>query len=148
MDETAYRHAQLAHDRTPCVFETALLARCAVCKLAARQALAEREIVGCTSAAAHTNCATLVALLRERVAFALKLPRPGEPLAHAVTMKLQCGSVTGLQPALNTTEPDVHRLVLAARERWGDFIDLPWPEVVREVVAWQARRRAAERKAP
>ena len=144
MDETACRHAQLALNRTPCVFETALLERCAVCKLAARQG----EIVGCTSPAAHTNCATLVALLRERVAFAVKLPRPGEPLAHAVTMKLQCGSVIGLQRALNVTEPNVRRLVLAARERWGDFIDLPWPEVVREVVAWQARKRAAKRKAP
>jgi hypothetical protein len=148
MDERAYREAQRALNHTPCVFEKALLARCTVCELAARQALAEREIVGCTSPVAQTNCATFIALLRERAAFALKLPRPGERLAHAVTMKLQCGSVAGLQHALNTTEPDVHRLVLAAQERWGGLMDLPWPTVVQEVVAWQGRRRPAGGKAP
>ena len=49
MDEAAYRSARGEINRLPCVFEKALLARCAVCQLASHRALAERETIACTS---------------------------------------------------------------------------------------------------
>ena len=81
MDESAFRAARGAIDRQPCVFEKALLARCADCGLAARHALAEREAIGCGSPVARANCATLLGLLRERCAFALKIGRRDGPVA-------------------------------------------------------------------
>jgi hypothetical protein len=141
MDEAAFHARRIALAESPCVFEKALLARCARCELAQHHAVAERELVVCTSSVARTNCATLSALLRERATFALKLRPAGAPTPHAVAMKLQCGGVTGLQHALAAPNADVHRLVTSARERWGSLLDLPWQEMVRGVVAWQGRRR-------
>jgi len=145
MDEAAFRAARGAANPQPCVFEKALLARCAGCGIAVRHALAEREAIACSSAVARTNCDTLLAMLRERSAFALKL-QPGAPLPHAVTMKLQCGGLRGLQQAVDFEEEDVHRLVVAARERHEGLAHLPWPAVVAAVVAWHGRRRQAHAK--
>jgi len=143
MDETAYRAARRAVNPLPCVFEKALLARCADCAVAVRHALAERESVACASPVARTNCATLLALVAERAAFALRLPRGGDPLPHAVTMKLQCGALRGLADSLAGEDPEVHGLVVAAQRRWGSLADLPWPAIVAAVAGWQLRPRRA-----
>ncbi|MGE5089623.1 MAG: hypothetical protein ACM3QY_10895 [Candidatus Levyibacteriota bacterium] len=139
MDEAAYRAARSAAAPQPCVFEKAMLARCAACELALRHALAEREAVGCASPTARINCATVAALLRERSAFALKLA-PDAPLPHAVAMKLQCGGLKAILAVGGDT--DVHRALAAAQSRHGSLSDLPWPEIVASIVAWQNRRRA------
>jgi hypothetical protein len=139
MDETAYRAARESANPLPCVFEKALAAGCAACATSVRRSLAERETIGCASPPAHTNCATLAALMRERAAFALRLP-PGARLAHAVTMRLACGGLEGLRRCIDPDEPDVHRLVAAAQARYGSLIDLPWPDIVVALMAWQGRR--------
>jgi hypothetical protein len=139
MDESAYRAARASANPQPCVYEKALAAGCASCATSIRRALAERETIGCASPTARTNCATLAALTRERAAFALRLA-PGAPQPHAVTMRLACGALKGLRRCVDPGEPDVHRLVAAAQEKYGSLLDLPWPEVVAEVTAWQGRR--------
>ncbi len=147
MDEAAYAQAREFANPAPCVFERALLARCAECELARRHAVVEREVVACTSPTARTNCATLAALQRERASFALRLPRPGEPLAHAKAMQLQCGGLLGLRNALGAPSADVHRLVLQAHAHSMSLLDLPWDRIVRDIASWQARRRAPPPKA-
>jgi hypothetical protein len=145
VDETAFRAAAGAANPQPCVFAKALQAGCAGCRLAVHGALAERETIGCASGPAHANCATLLALLRERCAFALRLP-PGAPAPHAAGLKLQCGGIAGLRGALGAGDADVHGQVAAARERFGSLTRLPWPEVVAAVSAWQGRRRYGGRQ--
>ena len=148
MDEAAYRAALRAANHAYCVFEKALIMRRVTCELASRHALAERESVECTSPVARTNCAAFLGLLRERAAFSLKLSRRDGPMPHAITMKLQCGGLAGLQLALPATGPDVHQLVAAAQHRWGSLLDLPWSEIVRTVAEWQGRHRGPFRKKP
>jgi hypothetical protein len=148
MDEEAYRTAQEAANRAHCVFEKALIMRRLTCELASRHALAERESVECTSPVARTNCAIFLELLGERAAFSLKLTRRDGPRSHAISMKLQCGGPAGLQLVLPDTEPDVHQLVSAAQCRWGSLLDLPWPEIVGTVAAWQGRHRGPFRGKP
>ncbi len=144
MDESAFRAVRAAANPQPCVFEKALLAGCAECELSVRRALAEREALACASPVARSNCATLLALLRERSAFALKLP-PDAVAPHAVTLKLQCGGLAGLRRVVDAGASDVHRLVAAAREHHGSLLDIPWQDVVAAVQAWQGRRRQTER---
>ena len=141
MDEAAFARARVGANPAPCVFAKALLARCAQCELAQRHALAERELVACPSPTARTNCATLAALLRERATFALRLPRPGEPLPHARAMQLQCGGLQGLRDALAAPEAEVHRMVMQAHAHSASLLDLPWDAIVRDIAAWQLRRR-------
>jgi hypothetical protein len=146
MDETAYRAAREGANPLPCVFEKALAAGCVACTTSVRRALAERETIGCAAPPARANCATLAALVRERAAFALHLP-PGEALPHAVTMRLACGGLEGLRRCVDPDLHDVRRLVVSAQARFGSLVDLPWPDIVVALMAWQGRpahRRHAE----
>jgi len=145
MDEAAFRAARGAVGARACVFEKALLAQCAGCGHAARHALAEREAVGCRSAVAHANCATLLGMLRERSVFVLRIGPADGPLPHATTMRLQCGGLAGLAVAVGAeVASDVHGLVAAAQARYGSLSDLPWPALVAAVAGWRGRRRRGD----
>ncbi len=142
VDETAFHHARGEINRLPCIFERALLARHAGCELAVRHQIAERETVACADAAAHAACAELSALLREKSAFALGLAATHGILPHAMVMKIQCGGLDGLTALLDTeATPDVRRMVVMARERYGDLAALPFSEIVQGMAAWKPRRR-------
>src|SRR5512140_2943969 len=160
MDESAFRQARDAMTPRPCAFEKAMLAGACACALAARRNIAEREAVSCASTSAHAECALLCALLRQKSAFALKLVRIDAPLPHAKEMKLQCGGLRGGQhalaqgaaelpsadaPAPEGRELNVHGLVLAAQEKFGGLHNLPFARIIQSVVAYQGRRRRAER---
>jgi hypothetical protein len=132
--------------RSACIFTKALLARAAVCELAQRRAVAEREIIECPSPVARTNCGTLSALLHERARFTLRLPGPGQPLIHAQALRLQCGGLQGMQQALAAPVADVHRMVGLAHERHGSLTDLPWMSIVQVIAQWQLHR--SRRAAP
>jgi len=143
VDETAFRQMREQSNPLPCVFHAALLARQAECELVQRRSLAERETMACPNAPAHLNCETLERLFLERATFPLKL-HPGAPLTHATVMRLHCGGLRGLQQALDAPRPDVHRLIVQAQEAHGSLTELPWPRIVAQIVAWQARRRAPQ----
>ncbi len=143
VDEAAYRDMREQRNPLPCVFHAALLARQAECELAQRRSLAERETLACPNAPAHLNCETLERLFLERATFPLHL-HPGAPLTHATVMRLHCGGIQGLQQALDAERPDVHRLIAQAQQAHGSLTELPWPEIVARIVAWQPRRRSTQ----
>jgi hypothetical protein len=98
-------------------------------------------LIECSSVVARTNCGTLAALLHERARFALRLPSPGQPLIHALAMRVHCGGLIGLQQALGAAQPDVHAMVGVVHERYASMSDLPWDSIVRDLVAWRPRPR-------
>ncbi len=128
-----------------CIFEHALLARHALCDLAVRHQIAERESISCAQPAAHGACSQMSGLLREKSAFALGLTATQRILPHAMVMKIQCGGLDGLKALLDpdATAPDAARLVRLAAERYGDAAELPFSEIVQGMAAWKARRRHA-----
>ena len=142
MDEAAFHASRTRLNPTPCVFAKAILAGCASCSLAQRQALAEREVVACTMPVAHINCGTLKDLFYERATFVLRLPRPATEIPHQTAMKLACGGLQGLQAALTAPTTDVHAMVQLAQSRHDSLLDLPWKAIVDHIAAWQIRRRA------
>lgn len=128
----------------PCAFGRAILAGEAGCTLARRLARGEMESIACASPVAVINCGTLLALLRERGTFALRLPPPGRPLAHAQVMRLQCGGARALAAALGRERPDdLHAMVAESRGRWGELASLPFVPIVSSMASWQPRRRGA-----
>lgn len=143
VDESAYRHAKGEINRLPCVFERALLARHAVCELAVRHQIAERETVACAQPVARAVCAQMSGLLREKSAFALGQKTALRILPHAMVMKIQCGGLDGLKALLDpeALAPDVRRLMRLAKERHGDLETLPFSAIVQGVAAWKPRRR-------
>lgn len=145
-DQDPAAHGACSERGSTCVFAKALLARVTTCERAARRSVGEREIVECSSVVARINCATLAALMHERARFALHLPGPGQPMIHAQALRLHCGGLVGLQRALGDAPPDVHAMVGAAHERYGSLMQLPWEAIVRDIAAWQPRRRRATAK--
>jgi hypothetical protein len=143
VDEIAFRNVRGEINRLPCIFERALLARHAVCELAANHQIAERESIACTRPAAHADCAQMAQLLREKSAFALGLTATRRILPHAMVMKIQCGGLDGLRALLDPASlaPSVRRLLRLARECHGDFGELPFSEIVQGMAAWKGRRR-------
>ncbi len=129
-----------------CAFARALLARQASCPLAVMALEGEAERPRCTAPVAHTNCRTLRDLLRERATFALRLPPPDAPLAHAAELRLQCGGLRGLADALGDPPGppgDAHGLVARAQRAYGGLLGIPFDAVVAAIVRWQGRPRAA-----
>lgn len=143
MDETSYHATREQINRLPCVFEKALLAQAAVCEAAQRLSLAERETVACREPLARAACGQLLSLLRANSSFALKVKDTQRILPHAMTMKVQCGGLTGLKDLLDPAAhaPDVLRLVRLAQAEYGDFDALPYSRIVQGVVHWQIRKR-------
>ena len=143
VDEAAFRQTRGGINPLPCVFERALLARHAVCELAAWHQIAERETVSCSLPAAREACAQLGDMLREKSAFALGLASTRRILPHAMVMKIECGGLDGLKTLLDAEAlaPSVRRLVRLALERYGDLGALPFSGIVQGMAAWQTRRR-------
>lgn len=131
-----------------CIFEKALMARAAGCARVRRQPIGEREVMLCSHPPARFNCETLLALMRERSTFVLRLPPPGRPLLHAQALRLQCGGLSALA-TLAAGGPagreDVAALANGLHQAGGDFTQLPWERLVSEMAAWQPRRRAPAR---
>ena len=150
MDETAYRSARGEINREPCVFEKALLCRCAVCELEVRHSLAERETVACSNREARAQCQMLLYLLGEKSTFALHVPDSHAVLPHAAIMRIQCGGLGGLKDLLDgeAPAPSVRRLVMLARQQPGGLEGLPYSRVVQGVAAWKIRKRHHKKDEP
>lgn len=143
MDETRFHLVREQINRLPCVFEKALLCQAAACEAAQRVALAEREMVACREPLARASCGQLLTLLRANSAFALKVRDTQRLLPHAMTMKIQCGGLTGLKDLLDpeAAAPDVLKLVRRAQAEFGDLASLPFSRIVQGVAHWQIRKR-------
>lgn len=135
----------------PCVFAKAVLARQAACPLATMSLVGEAERPRCASPVARTNCDTLLALLRERARFALRLPPPETPLPHAAQLRLQCGGLRGLAAVLGEAQdatPDIHALVGRLRGAFDGLAGIPFAPVVATMVRWEGRPRPGGARGP
>lgn len=104
----------------------------------------EAERPRCASPVARTNCGTLVALLRERATFALRLPPPASPLPHAAQLRVQCGGLRGLAEVAGgegAGPSDVHALVTRLQAAHGTLAGIPFTPVVAAMTRWEGRPR-------
>ena len=150
MEEDEYRESYQDINTLPCVFERAILVRCADCEQAKRLYLAEREAVACRSVDAHVDCTTLLELMHQNARFVLRQAHIDVPLPHAKEVRVQCGGVRGLSRLLKpqsvgiNTIPDadnIHALVRTARQRFDSLKRLPFQDIVLGIAQWQSRRR-------
>jgi hypothetical protein len=120
-----------------------LLTGCVGCHCASRLALAEREVVHCNDSIAHEACADYLAHAAQRARFALHL-LPGQPMAHAARMRIQCGglhALARLNGQVDSVAPDVAGTLAEAVRRFGpDLERWPWEELVRAIRDWSPRR--------
>jgi hypothetical protein len=152
MDENQYRDTYRTINETRCWFEKSINSRKCRCARMERFNLADREGVRCTSKEAQLQCEQLLKIMREKAIFALQMTKLDGPLPHAKEVKVQLGSMLGLQKALHPELAaadevnDIHGTLLEAIEHYGAIESLPYEQIVQTVVQIQGRPKRKDRR--
>ena len=147
MDQDAYRKTFRDMNDRFCLFEKGILSNQCSCSQAERFYLAEREGVHCLSDQGQQSCGELLALLRHHARFTVKSPSDSSALPHAKLMRLQVGGLHGIWVALQPEDErpgpieDIYALVSQALARFGSLERLPFQEIIKQIAAYQGRRR-------
>ena len=149
MDQDAFRKTYREVNEVFCAFEKSLLTNQCRCAHAERFCIAEREGVHCRDEAGQARCLAWLELLREQARFALRTDEERRLLPHGKAIRLQVGGMRGLSRILGDEHPavdDIDAALRAAEARFGDLHEIPFSEVMREVAAYEVRRRSRRRR--
>lgn len=142
-NEDAYREARQSAIDLACPFERALLSGCVSCLKSKRLLLAEREVITCTVRSANELCQAFHAALHLNARFALHMD-PHQPWPFGKEIRAQCGGVLGLKAVLGQDETeaaDIALLLANGLVEYGGIEQLPYSEIMREVVHYEPRKR-------
>lgn len=152
MDQDAFRQTYREVNEVFCAFEKSVLTNECRCSQAERFCIAEREGVHCRSEPAQARCLKWLELLREQARFALRTDEERRLLPHGKAIRLQVGGMRGLTLLMApdvekpSTIEDVGALLAGAEQRFGTLEAVPFSEIMREVAAYQVRKRARRRR--
>ena len=149
MDEDKYRETYRSVNPLQCPFEKTLNSRRCQCTKMEKLHLADRECVGCLDKTAWQNCLDFLQLLRINAKFALKLTEVDGPLPHGKEIKVQNGSVIGLQKLFNPdtdNKPDIYLLLNQALAKYKLFENLPLDLLMQSIVKFKARETRKDKK--
>lgn len=152
MDQDAFRETYREVNEVYCAFEKSVLTNECRCRQAERFCIAEREGVHCRAEDRQARCLRWLELLREQARFALRANEERRLLPHGKAIRLQVGGMRGLSKALDTelidaaTVADVDGLLTEAEKQFGRLESLPYSVIMREVAAYQTRRRSRRRR--
>lgn len=151
MDQDAFRKTYHEVNEVYCAFEKSVLTNECQCSQAERFCIAEREGVHCRSAERQVRCLRWLEQLREQARFALRTEEQRRLLPHGKAIRLQVGGMRGLRLLLAPSEAvptgigDVDATLAAAEKQFGKLEAVPFSEIMREVAAYQVRKRARRR---
>ena len=149
MDEDKYRETYRSVNPLQCPFEKTLNSRRYQCSRMEKIHLADRECVGCTDKQAWQNCRDFLELLRKNALFALKLTEIEGPLPHGKEIKVQSGSIAGLQKLFKPNEedkPNIYQLLEQALTEYTMFEKLPLDQLMQSIVHFKARETRKDKK--
>ena len=149
MDEDKYRDTYRLVNPLQCPFEKTLNSRRCKCSRMKRIHLADRECVGCSEKQSWQTCRDFLELLRINAKFALKLTEIEGPLPHGKEIKVQNGSVIGLQKLFNPENkdrPDIILLLTQALTEYKNFENLPLDQLMQSIVNFKARETRKDKK--
>ena len=149
MDEDKYRQTYRSVNPLQCPFEKSLNSRSYQCARMEKIHLADRECVGCTEKQAWQNCRDFLELLRKNALFALKMTDIEGPLPHGKEIKVQSGSIVGLQKLFNPEneeKPDIYKLLEQALAKYELFANLPLDQLMQSIVHFKARETRKDKK--
>jgi len=147
MDNEVFRTTYRAVNERFCPFEKGILTNNCGCSRARRFCIAEREGINCGSDVAQARCLELLERLRRQARFALKATDEGAALPHAKAMRVQVGGLRGVHAVVMPDAPipdtieDIHGIIAAALDHFHSLADLPYQPIIRQIAAYQGRRR-------
>lgn len=149
MDEDKYRETYRTVIPLQCPFEKTLNSRRCQCSKMEKIHLADRECVGCKEKSAWEDCREFLVLLRNNAKFALKLTEIEGPLPHGKEIKVQNGSIIGLNKLFNQeteTKPDIFALINQSLDEYQNFKNLPLDQLMQSIVNFKARETRKDKK--
>lgn len=147
MEEDEYRSTYHEINEQRCIFEKSINSRRSTCEHGRRFNLADREGVACSSEVGNERCRLFLDLMRKNASFALQQLHIDGPLPHAKEVKVQTGGLLGLQGALYPEKTGAERvdniaaILRDALDRYGDFDQLPYSELVKSIVRFEGRNK-------
>jgi hypothetical protein len=152
MDQDAFRKTYREVNNVYCAFEKSVLTNECHCQQAERFCIAEREGVHCRCEASQARCLEWLDLLRTQARFALRTEEDRRLLPHGKAMRLQVGGIRGIHKVMfgdddtNKVVEDVDTTLATAQCRYGELAAVPFSDVMREVAAYQSKRRGRRRR--
>ncbi len=155
MDQDAFRETYREVNEIYCAFEKGVLTNQCNCSEAERFCIAEREGVRCNNEAGQARCLKWLELLREQARFALRTEEERRLLPHGKAIRLQVGGMRGLLRVLageSAQEPsereikDINDALARAEARFGQLEAAPFSEIMRDVAAYQVRKRSRRKR--
>jgi len=149
MDEDKYRETYRSVNTLQCPFEKTLNSRRCQCSKMERIHLVDRECVGCMEKQAWQNCRDFLQLLRSSAKFSLKMTEVDGPLPHGKEIKVQNGSIIGLNKLFNPENkerPNIYQLLNLALAKYEKFENLPLDRLMQSIVNFKARETRKDKK--
>lgn len=149
MDQDAFRETYREINEVYCAFEKSILTNECRCSCAERFCIAEREGVHCKDEVSQSRCLQWLALLRQQARFAVRGNEERHLLPHGKAIRLQVGGMRGLGAILNAdieTVDDINHALHQAEVEFDTLAEIPFSEVMREVVAYRVRKRSRRRQ--
>ncbi|MCW8933589.1 MAG: hypothetical protein OQK98_02585 [Gammaproteobacteria bacterium] len=91
------------------------------------------------------GCYELVDVLKKQSCFILGISKPDQELTHMQLMKIRCGGLIGMQRVISAqpdTIPDVLNVMQQAEIMYGNVLDFPFNEVVRDIKEFSHRKKS------
>ncbi|MEB8432313.1 hypothetical protein OO007_08735 [Cocleimonas sp. KMM 6892] len=166
MDEIEFRNTYNKLNPNRCVFEKAITNRRCDCELKRKFVLATREGVACQSKQALEQCTQILNAIRDNARFSLKIVTIDGPMPHNKELQVQAGGMLALQfifeddsntkietnhdeetnSVKQQTVINIHQTMQAAIKRYQTIDQLPYGEIVKDIVKYQSRPKRHKKK--
>ncbi|MCP3868552.1 MAG: hypothetical protein GY703_10735 [Gammaproteobacteria bacterium] len=149
MDQDAFLKTCREYGERTCLYEKGILSGQCDCPQAVRTHIAERVVVHCRSEEAKLGCEELLSMLQDQAVFTLKMARGSTVLPHAKAIRVQIGGLRGLHVVTyDTPSPpmgidNIHGLIQDAVNRFSRLDKLPFQEIIKQIAAYQGRKRGS-----
>ena len=152
MNEDEYRSTYKELNPNRCIFEKAITNQRCNCELKRKFVLASRECVACKPETALDQCTAVLDSLRNNARFSLKVVTIDGPMPHNKELQVQAGGMLALQSLVSGKSSkqkaeektarivtNIHQTMQQALLEYQSIQNLPYNEIVKGIVAYQAR---------
>ncbi len=153
MDEEQYKTVYNKLNPNRCIFEKSITNRRCDCQLKRKFVIATRECVACQSEVAMKRCTRVLDAMRNNARFSLKVVTVNGPMPHNKELQVQAGGMLALQNLITAlpdlelkTAVNIHQTMETAMEKYRDIDSLPYGELVKGIVKYQARPKRKKKK--
>ena len=151
MDEKEYKDTYDHLNQLRCVYEKCMTSLHGACSQGKMFRLADRHGFGCHSSVHQVQCSALLGHLRSKTKFVFKLHDIDGPLPHNKEIRVQNGGLDGLHEMVyEDGKPekieDVSQLISDAVTKYGGVEKIPYDQVMKSVMAYEARPKRRSRK--